>query len=257
MDLPLKGKWIVITRPSHQALHLQEKLESAGANIILFPLLEINPPDNLAQAKQSLSRLNSFQLAIFTSANAVEYTLQHVSQSAFSHTRIAAIGKKTASLLKSYGLTVDYFPATGFNSEALLAIPRIKLYGDGDNIAILRGQGGRELLKHQLESQGARVDYIDVYKRTFPQQNLDLLKQHYEQHELDMILITSGSSLDNLFRFLPDNDWLNKTSLLVGSQRIKKHLLRYSSYQGQLLSTQDPSDDALYQRLLTWGMETR
>ena len=256
MESPLKDKWIVITRPKHQADSLRIKLEAAGANVVLFPLLEITTPDNICLTKQMLSKIKKYDLGIFTSANAVEYTLKWSNKDQLSYLKIAAIGKKTALLLESHGIHVDFFPKQGFNSEALLAMPEIKLLNSNTNIVIFRGQNGREFLKNGLETQGKKVDYIDVYKRIFPHSDINFLEQCFKKNQLDTILITSGTSLKNLFKFLPENRWLEKTSLLIGSKRIQSQVLNYPNYQGKLLSTTDPSDETLYQRLLQWGIET-
>lgn len=255
---PLKDKWIVITRPKHQADRLRLKLEAEGANIILFPLLEIEQPDNISLAKQQLAHIANYDLVIFTSANAVDYSLKRLDeaklQTKLKTLKIAAIGKKTAKLLEeNYAMKVDYFPSSGFNSEALLAMPEIKSYGKGKKIAILRGQNGREHLKEGLESQGVDVQYIDVYKRVSPQKNLKVLEQQFNKNQLDIILITSGTSLINLFKFSVDNKWLEKTSLLIGSKRIKKQLIKSYKFHGKVLSASDPSDETLYQELLKWG----
>jgi len=258
----LKDKWIVITRPKHQAEALRLKLEAEGANIILFPLLEIKLPDNITLAKQQLAQIEDYDLAIFTSANAVDYSLrlldkaklQNKLQSTLKTLKVAAIGKKTAKLLEEkYAIKVDYFPSRGFNSEALLMMPEIKAYREDKNILILRGQDGREFLKEGLEAQGADVKYIDVYKRFFPQENLNVLKQQFNKNQLDIILITSGTSLMNLFKFSADNKWLENSSLLIGSNRIKTQLINCYKFHGNVLSASDPSDETLYRELLKWG----
>ncbi len=251
MPLPLKDKWIVITRPKHQANQLRLKLEALGANIILFPLLEIIPSDNISLAQKQLAQIEQYELVIFTSANAVNYSLKWLNKKSLKNLKVAAIGKKTAKLLKHNGIQVDYFPSDYFNSEALLAMPAIQSYKTGNTAAIIRGQNGRDFLRQKLIKQGVKVDYIDVYKRILPQQDINRLSQQHKNNQLDLILITSGSMLHNLFEFLPNNQWLNNISLLVGSERIKALLLdHYPDFQGNLFVTQDPSDEAIYQQLL-------
>lgn len=251
--LPLKDKWIVITRPKHQADTLRKKLEIAGAHTILFPLLEINQVKNQALVEQQLSKLGNYDLAIFISPNAVRYTLKKVSTSTFDSLKVAAIGKKTASLLKQHGIQVDYTPKEVSNSETLLAMSQIKTFSTGKNIVILRGNTGRELLKNTLVKQGANVDYITVYTRHCPQKDLKLLTKHFNHNELDIILISSGNSLANLFSLQAENSWLNNVSLLLGSERIKQQVLKIANYHGELLSTEDPNDEKVYQQLLNWG----
>lgn len=256
MPLPLKDKWIVITRPQHQAEKLRLLLEAAGAKIVLFPLLEIQLPDKIALVERQFTSIEDYDLAIFTSANAVSYSLKWLDKSKLETIKIAAIGKKTAKLLEVNRIHVDYFPPQGFNSEMFLAMPEIQSYKTGKRIVILRGQNGREFLKTGLEKQGARVEYFDVYKRTYPQKNLQQLAQYDKKNQLDMILITSGTSLMNLFKFSSDNTWLKRANLLVGSERIKTQLLNSYDYQGDLLNTSDPSDEAIYKKLLEWGAGT-
>jgi len=252
--MSLKNKWIVITRPKHQAEQLRTRLEKAGANVILFPLLEITQPDDPTLAEQQLTHINRYDLVIFTSANAVNYSLQWLKKSNLNGLKVAAIGKKTASLLKDKNIHVDYFPSQEFNSEALLALPQIQAYGDSTRAAVIRGQGGRDYLRQKLEKQGVIVDYIDVYKRILPQKNAQLLSQHYHKNQLDIILITSGSSLQNLFKFFPENKWLASTKMLLGSKRINLLMLKIlPKYQGELLVTPDPSDESIYQKLVKWG----
>ncbi len=255
--MSLKDKWIVITRPTHQAENLKKKLELAGANVVLFPLLEIGAPDNPSLVKQQLSNLAVYDLAIFFFLNAVENALNNVENSSFNTMKIAAIGEKTARVLKAYGLKVDIFPEKMFNSESLLKMPEMQWYGSQQKIVILRGAGGRNLLRDSLQAQGAKVDYIDVYQRRCPQTNLDALDAYYNQSQLDMILITSAGSLENLFQFRANYPWLNRVNLMVGSERIKHKAERMPGFGGDLLATQEPSDEAFYRRLLQWSNERR
>ncbi len=197
--MALKDKWMVITRPAHQAESFQLKLEAVGANTILFPLIEIAPPDDLVLVKKQLGDLQNYDLVIFVSANAVEQTFKYIDTAQLALLTIATTGRKTASALESAGVKIDFFPTEIFNSEALLAIPNFKSFCEGKNIAIIRGEGGRDLLRDELLKNAHSVDYINTYQRIFPQKNLDLLEQYAKQGELDTILLTSGTSVVNFF----------------------------------------------------------
>jgi len=48
---------IVITRPVHQAQALSQAITAAGGEALLFPGLEIAPPQDLARAQAQLARL--------------------------------------------------------------------------------------------------------------------------------------------------------------------------------------------------------
>ncbi len=249
---PLKNKWVVITRPAQQSKNLEVKLKSAGANVILFPLLQISPPDDLELVKSQLEQLQGYDLVIFVSANAVEQSFHCLDSSDFNGAKVATIGKITADSLLSRGVKVDYCPDKIFNSEALLEIPNFHSFSNNKKIAIIRGEGGRDFLRDELIKNGAEVDYINAYKRTCPQNDLLTLKSYYEQDRLDTVLLTSGTSVTNFFNLVnkleKENDWVNNLTLLLGSPRMQKKIP--SSFQGKLLIADDPSDETLFEKLI-------
>ncbi len=259
----LKDKWIVVTRPAHQAGQLCNKLKKAGAGVILFPLIEISPPQDLALAKQQLSHLTDYDLIIFISPNAVEECLKWADAKTLQTLNIASVGAKTTATLLKHDIRVTISPQKNYNSEALLALPEIQqlgltTQGKPHKIAILRGESGREFLKDSLEKQGCRVEYIELYKRTCPQKSLQQLTDKAQQKQLDMIVMTSGSSIEHLFALQTQNNssWLINAPLLVGSERMKQLVLKTTSHRGTLLSTQNPSDDNVFEELLNWSKRT-
>jgi len=245
----LKDKWIAITRPSHQAKVLTNKLEESGAHVIQFPLIEIGPPRNLEDIKAQLDNLNDYDLAIFVSANAVVHCLNLVEPNSFKAIKIASTGKKTAEVLEQHELYVDFYPERFFNSEALLALPQLQKFSEGKKIAIIRGDDGRNLLRDKLIQLGAHVDYINVYSRTCPQVSLSLLKQSWDRHQLDIVILTSGTSVISFFQLAADEPWINKLTLLLGSQRLQQKIPE--QFQGKILIAEDPSDETIYQVLKT------
>ncbi len=251
MFKPLKNRWIAITRPAHQAAKLIKKLEAEGANSIAFPLLEIIKPKSSALIQQQLETLEHYQLAIFISPNAVARALTFVDKSQLKHLKIAAVGKKTALSLREQGLVVGYFPDKIFNSEALLALDEMQQV-QNKRIIIFRGEGGRDVLRNTLQQRGAKVTYINVYARCCPADDLELLKQHYLQHQLDIIVLTSGESLSHLLRLAKGDQWLNQVPLLVGSERIKQIFLQQNQaqYTGKIWVSPDPSDESIYTSLI-------
>lgn len=249
-SLALKDKWIVVTRPAHQAGAIQKKLEQAGANVILFPLLEITAPRNPKLAKQQLSQITTYDLIIFVSPNSALQSLRWIDKYNLinSDTRIASIGKKTAATLDQQGLSPDLFPKKHFNSEAFLALPEIQ-QARFKKVAIIRGEGGRNLLHDTLIKRGVSVDNIDTYQRTCPQTNTLILKQHWQRKELDIIMLTSGSSITNLFKLVKNEDWINQVKLLLGSQRMQQHVPK--CFHDNVIIADDPSDETLYNKLLS------
>jgi len=252
-DNYLKGKWIAITRPAHQAQTIQKKLEKAGAHVVLFPLLEIAAPSDPERCKEQLAKADEYDLLIFVSSNAVEQSLKWLPAPLPESVKIAAVGKKTAAILQQRGMPPDIFPRQHFNSETLLAMPEMQDYyavskdGKPKNIAVIRGEGGRNKLRDTLLQHGANVDHVNVYRRVCPQTNADLLKQHWRRGELDIIVLTSGTSVENLFQLANGEEWLKQTKLLLGSRRIQQHIPEH--YRGGMLYIDNPSDETLYSAL--------
>ena len=245
--MALNDKWVVITRPAHQAENLRLKLEGAGANPILFPLLEIIEPDNLAKTKEQLKNLQDYDLLIFVSANSVDQIFKWITPTTLGKAKIATTGKKTAETLKRYGVKVDFCPAKIFNSEALLAEPKFKYFCTNKKISIIRGEGGRDYLQQQLQASGATVDYINTYQRICPQKDLVVLEQYANKGKLDTVLLTSGASVENFFRLTNKARWVNTLTLMIGSPRMQKKIP--NSFQGKLVIAEDPSDETLYKKL--------
>ena len=243
--------WIAITRPAHQAEKLIKRLEADGANIIAFPLLEIIKPKYPTLIQQQVEKIAYYDMAIFISPNAVTRAFTFVDKTQLKSLKIAAVGKKTALSLREQGLSVDYFPDKIFNSESLLALSEMQQVKN-KQIAIFRGEGGRDLLRDTLQHRGASVTYLNVYARRCPADNIGLLKQHYLQDKLDIIVLTSGESLSHLLRLAKGMQWLNQVPLLVGSERIKQTFLQQSKqkYTGEIWVSPDPSDESIYQSLV-------
>ncbi len=246
----LKDKWIVITRPSHQTEKIQSRLEEVGAHSLLFPLLEIVEPKKLSTIKKQLENLPTYDLIIFVSANAVEQSFKWVSPSILDNVKIATTGKKTAEALEQHKLKIDFSPKEVFNSEALLREPNFKNFCANKKIAIIRGEGGRDYLRNQLQLSGAVVDYINAYQRTCPQKDLTVLEQFANEGKLDAILLTSGTSVENffnLFAAVKPHCWINNLTLVLGSPRMEKKIPEY--FQGKLVIAEDPSDETLFKKL--------
>ena len=252
--LPLADKTVVVSRPENQADAISLRLSELGAHVIKFPLIAIEPVDDWSAQLD----LEQFDYLIFTSRNAVDYFFSGLDTNRVktfaSPTRtqiIAAVGKQTVSALATYGITTDIVPSDTFNSEALLAQSQL-LKVKSAKIAIIRGQRGRGLLYETLLSRGAEVEYIDVYRRVCPAQDLSVIDAYLVENRVDVIMITSAEALQNLYNLGGNQQWLANTSLLIGSQRIADSFdLR--KHQGDVIVADDPSDDQMIGALLNWA----
>jgi len=162
---PLQNLTILITRPQHQTDSLINTLKNAGAKTLYFPTLEIKPPHK-KPSPQLIEHIKNSDIAIFISVNAVEKAKPYLTHLSAQST-LFAIGPTTAHTLEKTGQAVTFPTTPPFNSEALLALPKLQKV-HGKTIILFAGEGGRTTLKDTLTHRGANVFKIEVYRRACP-----------------------------------------------------------------------------------------
>ena len=219
---PLSGRGIVVTRPREHALALAERIRAAGAHPILFPTIEILPPENTA-ALSLIPRLDGFQFAIFVSPTAVMrgHAMVVARRKWPESLRVAAVGNGTASALEELGFHSVIAPSGDADSEALAELPELQDL-QGRSVVIFRGQGGREWLRARLESRGARVEYAECYRRVRPDADTGRLLARWQSGGIEAVSITSAEGLANLFEMLgaTGRGYLRATPVFVPHPRI-------------------------------------
>lgn len=251
MNPSLHGLNVLVTRPEHQAGLLCQEIEQYGGIAIRCPALVIREPNDWKPALTIFDRLDRYNLAIFTSANAVDRALPLIQERGGIPPRleIAAIGNATAQALARYGITPTVQPVERFTSEALLALLPLQSVA-GQAIVIIRGEGGRELLTETLVRRGAKVDHAAVYRRERPAMDMTDLLARWQSGAVGAVVITSSESLWNLFDMLgvAGQDDLRKTPLIVVSTRIQRTAETLGCRR--ILLAQEASDNAIIAALL-------
>lgn len=191
---------VLVTRPAGQAERLCSLIEAAGGEAVRLPAIAIRDPEDTRPLTALPAALDSYHLAVFISVNAVDRALDFIlaQRNWPAHTRIATVGASTAQALARHGLKVDLVPEHRFNSEALLALDELQDMR-GRRVVIFRGNGGRELLRDTLEARGARVEYVEVYRRVCPEDTAATLQPLLQPGILACITVTSNESLQNLY----------------------------------------------------------
>lgn len=255
---PLAGVGVLVTRPAAQAEPLCRRIEAAGGRAIRFPVLEILDPADRAPLLGVIDRLDTFDLAIFISPNAVTKTLNLLlgRRALPPCLRIAAIGRGSARELTRAGITADIVPPRPYNSEALLASPALQAVA-GQRIVIFRGDGGREVLGDELRRRGAQVEYAEAYRRVRPDTDVGRLQRHWARGELDVVTVTSGEGLRNLFELVGKlgREWLRRTPLVVVSER--GAALAHELGCRETHVAPEASDEGLVAALIDWARGRR
>lgn len=197
---PLHGVGVIITRPARQAAGLAQILAALGATPIIVPAIIILPPADTVALERVHASLAGYDIAIFVSANAVEYGVPEPRRWP-ARLRAFAPGPGTAAALVAVGVNEPTIPVTSFDSEGLLALPELNAVA-GKRVLILRGEGGRKLLGDTLRTRGAVVEYVDCYRRAVPQTGAEGLSELLAAGRADALTLTSSEGLDNLCTLL-------------------------------------------------------
>jgi uroporphyrinogen-III synthase len=193
---PLADVGVIVTRPARQSAALAQRLATFGARPIVWPAIVILPPDDGAPLARAHAHLADYDLAVFVSANAVEFGAPDPARWPAS-VRIYAPGIGTAEAITAVGLPEARVPETSFDSEGLLALPELA-HVEGRRVVIFRGDEGRALLGDTLSARGAIVDYVACYRRAAPATSSEGLLRVLAASEAHALTLTSIEGLTNL-----------------------------------------------------------
>ena len=249
----LAGLRVLVTRPRHQSVDLEARIEALGGTAIAFPVIDILPVRDSRAARDIMSKLDEFSLVIFVSPNAVEQALALV-DSAPLEARVAAVGESSAAALERAGFHPVLRPSRGASSEALLALPELSAGAiAGTRVLIVRGEGGRQLLGCTLSKRGARVTYAEVYRRAKPDVDAHGIVAQGQDAGIDVIVVTSVQGLDNLFEMLGEGGrgWLERAGYVVISERVAAHAHELGVRDEPMVAAR-ADDDAFIDALIEW-----
>lgn len=215
----LWGLRLLNTRPLGQGDILCQQINQAGGTVIHCPTLEILPTNNGWVEKLPL--LKTINIAIFISVNAVNHAFSqliehHIKWPDTIH--VIAIGKTTANALQQHGIEVHDIPAIP-NSEHLLKLAYLKK--QKHSMLLFKGIGGLALIEQTLSKEHT-LHILEVYQRNIPQINQQFTEELWRENAVDIILITSEQSLNNLFALFHSNThrWLKSKTFVVLSERL-------------------------------------
>ncbi len=217
-----KGLRVLNTRPIPLAEKTSRHIIEAGGTPIMLPLMTIaaTPPN----WKESLPPLQSIQHAIFTSPNAVTYFFKHYENRGWPSTTINtyAIGPGTAHALQAYHVLNTIQPQKADSEHLLLLESLIQV--KHQNVLLVKGIGGRTLIKKTLMARGAHLIPIEVYQRLLPTHDPSTINSLWHEDAVDIILITSQTALQHLFVLFGEKatSWLQNKPCLVISDRLAK-----------------------------------
>jgi uroporphyrinogen III methyltransferase/synthase len=133
---------------------------------------------------------------VFTSANGVHSLIRRIvalnrDLRDLGRVKLAAIGPKTAEVLRAYHLKADVIPPTTFSSEGLASalIPHI----GGQKVLLARANRGRDVLQMELARHAAVVEQVCVYEQVDISEPDTAVLDALRRGEIQYITLPSGN----------------------------------------------------------------
>lgn len=219
---------LISTRPHSKNKILLDEFKNSNIKFLSFPLIQINAVRNYTKFDKELKNLTNYQHIIFISTNAVKYFIRRIQIKNIKLPKniiLSTIGPTTKKALQDFFDHDVHCPLKIYDSENLIKINIFKKIKN-QKILIVRGVGGREVLKSKLEKKGAEISYAECYQRSYLNLNFDYISNKIGNIEQIFFLITSFESAKFLKKNIANQkvSWLNSISCIVNHHRIKKEV---------------------------------
>jgi uroporphyrinogen-III synthase len=203
-EKPLSGKRVMVTRSRSQVRELAELIESLGGETYAFPLIKMVPPRNSGPLDEALNRIETFDWVMFTSPNGVRFFLKRMDELGIKRSRLtarlAAVGPRTAAVLRENGLTVSVLPAE-FVAEGLLDSLRGRLKA-GETVLLPRADIARKTLPEELSRLGLYVTEVDAYDTVIDGENAAEAAEMLKSNAIYAIAFTSSSTVKHFVQVM-------------------------------------------------------
>ncbi|MDX2320671.1 MAG: uroporphyrinogen-III synthase [Moritella sp.] len=213
----------LITRPRAKGEQLARQIEAADGAALCCPFIDISAGSEFNKVSSLLEKLQPDDYIIAISDNAVNYantSLINEHRTWPQRINYIAVGPTTAKCWRLHGIKNTNVPNTHDSEGVLKLLQNASV--EHKNIVILRGNGGRETMAEDLIKRSANVTYCEVYQRTAPTYDPELLINKWQQFAINSVIITSGEILGNLIKTIPYTalPWILNLHFIVPSQRI-------------------------------------
>lgn len=247
----LSGLTVLVTRPGLAGEKLCRDIEACGGYAIHFPAIAFASPQDINAYQLAVDKLGEQAWLIFVSPQAVKACVPDLRRRwplLPPDVKFAAVGSGTAAALHEAGYQVAITPEKEWNSEGLLALPVFQSV-QKINIAIIRGEGGRELIDKILMERGANVLPVIAYRRILPQVDVTACLEEINKRPLNAMVCTSGEAVQHVKQLVGESGWqlIKDVMMIVMSQRVKQ-LAQASGFQ-RIGVTQTASNDAIVEFL--------
>jgi len=179
-----------LTRSAEHLAGLKTCVLARAGEPVSLPCLEVKGCS--AAICQALESIKSYSDIVFTSANGVHAVAAVTDLGALCHAkRIAVVGRKTAEVLRVYGVLADIVPDTASQDGLVAAYAELGL---PRSLLFFRAEEGRDTLTRALQQQGVKVLMVAAYRTVCPQGDVADVRLSMQQHEIDAVLLGSAKT---------------------------------------------------------------
>jgi uroporphyrinogen-III synthase len=225
---------LIVTRPIVQAEAWAHRLGEQGVDTRVLPLLEIVPTSDAASVHSAWRRLAGCALVVFVSPNAAAcfFDLRPEAMAWPPRTLAGSTGPGTRDVLLRAGVPPQWVmsPAEDegpgeprFDSEGLWERLSARPW-NGQQVLIVRGDGGRDWLADTLREHGADVGFVQAYQRRAPSWTAAqqaVIAECAAQPQRFVWWLSSSEALDHLVQAAPQLPW-PRAQALASHARIEQ-----------------------------------
>lgn len=195
----LEGVRIAVTRAAKQSSELAGPLELAGAQVLLCPLIKVEPRPFDADIQHVVDRLGDYDWIVLTSVNGVDQLMRLVEPTptglaTLQDCKFASVGPATSRALARWGFVTDAMPVD-FVGESVGAAMQAVEDLRGKVVLLPRAAGGGSALPAELRRLGARVEDVELYRSVLDSHGAEQLRRAIVAQDLDLVTFTSGSAV--------------------------------------------------------------
>jgi len=219
----IEGKKILITKAYKENDEFVKNLESCGAKLIRFPVIEIKTVEKDESIEKILNNLDNYTGIFFTSVNAVKIVFDSLEKKSLRYNGdIYVVGGRTEEMARSYGYEIksmpEKFSAGGlFHSLYIHDIRGKKFLFPCGNLAL-------NTLPESLKGI-CEVDKFVVYETVLPAVDLEFansLERQLNENEILCIVFFSPSSIDNFLKIFSQFKQNNTDIAVMGITTLER-----------------------------------
>lgn len=243
---PLEGKTVLVTRPRNRAVEVVRLLHELGANVVLFPTIEIAPPEDWRSCDEAIENITAFDGVVFTSANATSFFLDRLntkfprSFESLKRIELYIVGEKTSQTLTQQGLILVH--SSDIADSKTLASALVERGVEGKRFLFPKGNIAGEELPTLLRAQGASVDEIVVYETHHASgSGSEEVKKLLSERGIDVITFFSPSSVESFVHMIPISQVASCSIAVIG--KTTAEAARKASLKVDIVAAQPTATD--------------